>query len=310
MSAIISVVIPLYNSEKYIARCIESVINQSFKSIEVIIIDDNSSDNSSIIVASYLEKNHNIKYIKNNSQFGVSYCRNIGLHNVDSKYIMFLDSDDWIDLNCLSRAIEKFNSNDDIDIVVWEIKTALQDLKICERYQYAYDNILTSNMALSLLSHTFANEYFLSPLVGCKLFKTSFLIKNKIKFIDTFYEDDIFSFLAIYYANKIGIVTGCSLYYYQHPKSLTHNFSEKHIHDLFITFKTLYDVINKNQNPLRGKESFYRYLQKCMNSLLKRLEDCISNIDESNKYKALFLADFSSTINIEEYYMFCSSLIV
>ncbi|MBQ7067133.1 MAG: glycosyltransferase family 2 protein [Lachnospiraceae bacterium] len=308
MPALISVIIPMYNSEKYIARCIESIINQSFNNIELVIIDDNSDDNSGNIVASYIENYNNIKYIKNSSRRGASYCRNVGLNSINSQYVMFLDSDDWLDLNCLARAIKKFTSNNHIDIVVWEIKTALQDLKISERYQYAYDNVLTSNMALSLLTHSFTNEYFLSPLLGCKLFKTSFLIKNHLKFIDTFYEDDAFSFLALYHANKIGIVTGCNLYYFQHPKSLTHNFSEKHIYDLFKSFKFLYTAIN--QDTVRGKEHFYKYLQKCINSLLERLEDCVSNVDEINKYKALLLSEFTITIDINEYYKYCSSLVL
>ena len=106
----IAVIIPLYNSEKYIGRCIESVINQSFHNTELIIIDDNSNDNSSKIVSSYMDNYSNIFYFKNKFQIGVSECRNYGLSISNCPYTMFLDSDDWLDLNCLSRAIEKFTS--------------------------------------------------------------------------------------------------------------------------------------------------------------------------------------------------------
>lgn len=160
MSGMVSVIIPLYNSEKYIVRCIESVINQSYNNLEIIIIDDNSNDKSSEIVKWYLNKYNNIRYIKNKVRLGVSQCRNIGLLEAESQYVLFLDSDDWIDLNCLKKAVEKFDSDYQIDIVVWEIKTALHNMEICKRYQYLYDNILTSNMAISLLTHTFSNEFF------------------------------------------------------------------------------------------------------------------------------------------------------
>lgn len=303
----IAVIIPLYNSEKYIGRCIESVINQSFHNTELIIIDDNSNDNSSKIVSSYMDNYSNIFYFKNKFRIGVSECRNYGLSISNCPYIMFLDSDDWLDLNCLSRAIEKFTLNRNIDIVIWEIKTALHDMKICDRYQYNYDNVLTSNMALSLLSHTFSNEYFLSPLIGCKLFRTSLLKENNLRFINTFYEDDIFSFLTLFYAKKIGLITGCNLYYFQHPDSLTHNFSEKHIHDLFSSFKELYSWLSNNTNKPIYKEHFYKYFQKCINALLERLHDCVSNVDEQNRYKAMLLTDFAS-FNVQEYYKYCSVL--
>lgn len=306
MNKLISIIIPLYNSEKYIARCIESIINQSFKDFEIIVVDDNSSDNSYKIVCSYINKSNNIKCLKNSIQQGPSYCRNFGLENSKSKYVMFLDSDDWLDLNCLSYAIEKFESDNLIDIVIWEIKTALHDSKICTRYKYIYNNTLTSEMALSLLTHTFRNEYFLSPLLGCKLFKTSLLEKNKLRFIDTFYEDDIFTFLALNSATKIGIVTGCNLYYYQHPQSLTHNFSDKHIYDLFTSFNFLYNKIKKGD--LNEKKYFYMYLQKCITSLLQRLDDCVSDIDEIGRYKSLLLTSFTKQINTEEFFNFCSSL--
>lgn len=310
MSGMVSVIIPLYNSEKYIVRCIESVINQSYNDLEIIIIDDNSNDKSSEIVKRYLNKYDNIKYIKNEVRLGASQCRNIGLLEAESQYVLFLDSDDWIDLNCLKKAVEKFDSNSQIDIVVWEIKTALHNMEICKRYQYLYDNILTSNMAISLLTHTFSNEFFLSPLLGCKLFKTKLIKQNNITFIDTFYEDDIFSFLAFYNSEKIGLITGCSLYYYQHPASLTHNFSEKHVHDLFVSFDILYQKIIVENGAHHNVENYYKYLKKCIDSLIERMNDCVSNYDEQNRYKTLIFEDFSSKINVREYYEICSVLTI
>lgn len=306
MNAKVSVVVPLYNSEKYIRRCIESIINQSYNNVELIIIDDNSNDKSSQIVMSYLQTYSNIRYIKTENNLGPSHCRNIGLTNIDSKYVLFLDSDDWIDLNCISKAIDKFESNKEIDVVVWEIKTAHKDFEINKRYQYNYNNTISNFMALSLLSHSFTNEYFLSPLLGCKLIKTSLLINNQISFIDTFYEDDVFTFLSLYYSKKIGIVTGCNLYYYQHSESLTHHFNQKHICDLFLSFNSLYKAIDLSQEYSR--EIFYKYMQKCMNSLIQRMNDCVSSTSELAYYKTLLLDNFYSTVNINEYYKYCQTL--
>lgn len=199
----VSVIIPLYNGEKYIGRCIESIINQSYKNIEIIVVDDNSNDSGIKIVEKYQHIYDKLIYIKNDNTLGPAMTRNIGLKYAHSEYILFLDCDDWIDLNCIEKATKKFEENANIDIVVWEIKTAFQHSKISSRYKYSYNNIITNTMALTLLSHTFENEYFLSPLLGCKLFKKALIDKYTILFPNTIYEDDMFTFLSFLYAEKI-----------------------------------------------------------------------------------------------------------
>lgn len=95
---LISIVIPIYNSEKFLEECILSVLNQTYKNIELILVDDGSTDNSSLICKKYLEKDLRVKYIKNINS-GVSVARNIGIENSEGKYICFVDSDDIIEKN-------------------------------------------------------------------------------------------------------------------------------------------------------------------------------------------------------------------
>lgn len=301
----VSVIVPIYNGEKYIARCIESILNQSYKNIELIIVDDNSTDSSYKIIKQYLNSYTCIKYIKNDVRIGPAESRNRGLKYSQSEYILFLDCDDWIDLNCVKKAIDKFESDQDIDVVIWEIKTAYEYGKISCRYEYLYNNTLTNTMALSLLSHSLENEFFLSPLLGCKLFKKSLLDSNKIIFPDTIYEDDVFTFLSFLSANKVALITGSCLYYYQHSSSLTHHFSEKHITDFFKSFVLLYDCLEDNQ-----KEYFYKYLTKSLQSMLICLHNNISDSETMKKYKALTFSLFYLNINIEEYYSYSFSITI
>ena len=92
----ISIIIPMYNAEKYIARCLESVINQSFNDIEIIIVNDGSTDKSLEICRKYAEVDERI-VILNKENNGVSVARNQGMNVATGEYIMFVDSDDWID---------------------------------------------------------------------------------------------------------------------------------------------------------------------------------------------------------------------
>ncbi len=301
----VSVIIPLYNGEKYIVRCIESVINQSYKDIEIIIVDDNSADSGKEIIQEYQKHYNNIKYIRNLKTLGASKTRTIGLQNSTSNYILFLDCDDWIDLNSIEKAVQKFELDSEIDIVIWEIKTAFQNNKICSRYQYLYNNVLTNTMALSLLAHTVENEFFLSPLLGCKLFKKELIEKNNIFFPDTIYEDDMFTYLAFVYSRKIALVTGSSLYYYQHSNSLTHHFSERNIIDFFQTFRQLYEYIPSNK-----LENFYKYLNKSLSAMIDNMIINTRDPILQTKYKTLIFKEFYNCINIEEYYSFSFSITI
>ena len=92
----ISVIIPVYNTEKYIKRCLESVVNQSFKNIEIVIVDDCSPDNSHSIIESYQKNDSRIKYIKHPHNKGLLWARITGIRNATGKYILHLDADDAI----------------------------------------------------------------------------------------------------------------------------------------------------------------------------------------------------------------------
>ncbi|HAS37211.1 MAG TPA: glycosyltransferase family 2 protein, partial [Ruminococcaceae bacterium] len=95
MSALVSIIIPVYNLEKYIKHCLESVVNQTYKELEIICIDDGSTDGSAEIIKSMAENDPRIKYIYQENA-GVSAARNKGLDTATGEYVMFVDGDDYI----------------------------------------------------------------------------------------------------------------------------------------------------------------------------------------------------------------------
>ncbi len=105
----ISIIIPVYNTEIYIAKCLESTINQTYKNLEIICIDDESNDNSLSVLHQYEQKDNRIKiYTQKNSGQGI--CRNNGIKYATGEYIMFVDSDDWLDLSATEEIIKTFIS--------------------------------------------------------------------------------------------------------------------------------------------------------------------------------------------------------
>lgn len=113
---LISIILPVYNVEKYISRCVESLINQTYTNIEIILVDDGSTDKSYTICEKYAEKDLRVKlFHKQNG--GVSSARNVGLKNSNGEYITFVDSDDWVKEDMLEHLFKKLNDNNaDISI--------------------------------------------------------------------------------------------------------------------------------------------------------------------------------------------------
>ena len=103
----ISVIIPVYNKQKYLNKCIESVLNSSFSDVEIICVDDYSTDGSRDVLKKIAQKNKQIILIENDENKGVSYSRNVGINAANGKYIAFLDSDDYLDKQALENYYEK-----------------------------------------------------------------------------------------------------------------------------------------------------------------------------------------------------------
>ena len=128
----VSIIIPAYNSEKFIKRCLDSVINQIYKNLEIIVIDDASKDNTKQIIKEYAEKDNRIRPFYSSENKGVSFSRNIGLKASTGEYIMFVDSDDELTKDAVRRMIDiavKYNSDyvDSYEIV----KYTKRNNKVC-----------------------------------------------------------------------------------------------------------------------------------------------------------------------------------
>ena len=208
----ISVIVPVYNVEKYIKKCIESILNQTFNNFELILVNDGSTDKSGEICDLYLKRDTRIKVIhKNNS--GVSDTRNVGIKNSLGKYIQFIDPDDWIEKDLLMmvyKTIEKEKS----DVVFCGIKR--------ERF---LNGDITENIASEeLVRNINKNKSYdairlrnedLFGFTWCKLFKSSIIKENNILFDKrlSLAEDEKFTCDYYRYVNKISIIRKAYYHY-------------------------------------------------------------------------------------------------
>lgn len=117
MNPLISVIVPVYNVEPYLRKCLDSIVNQTYKNLEIILVDDGSTDNSGIICDEYDEKDKRIKVVHQINQ-GVSIARNVGLDLCSGDYITFVDSDDWCELDYFEKVIQNINVYKNIDVII------------------------------------------------------------------------------------------------------------------------------------------------------------------------------------------------
>lgn len=114
---LLSIIIPVYNASEFIAETLDSAISQTYKSIEIICVDDCSTDNSAEIISTYIQKHNNITYIKNSKNMGLSTSRNNGIDLSESEYILPLDSDDIIDKTYCEKAMNTFKADPTISVI-------------------------------------------------------------------------------------------------------------------------------------------------------------------------------------------------
>lgn len=220
---LISIIIPVYNTEHYLRRCLDSVITQSLNAIEIIIINDGSTDGSKNIITSYQQCDSRIVVIHQSNQ-GLSTARNNGIKIAKGDYIAFLDSDDSMDQNTLEE-LYKTAYKTDADIVVGQIKTVLNE-KI----------IRVSNLPLALSDYPFDNiiDYKISPSVCSKLYKKQLFINNHIRFpIGHNYEENITSIKLFFHAQKVAYRNNVYINYHRRDESITNTPSLQNMQDVF-----------------------------------------------------------------------------
>ncbi len=218
----ISIIIPVYNSEKYLVRCLDSISRQSFEDFEVILVNDGSTDSSAQICDEYARKDSRYKVIhcRNN---GVSVARNIGIDNASGLYISFIDSDDWVENDYLKSMIDVANSS--VDIIISGI--------VCD-YKDGNRKILTMEDCVSSICNSqFFHKLIKSRLLFgpvAKLYKSDVLRRNNLKFIaDVSYgEDRLFNYDYMRHVTTVATVSRACYHYVMHNSDSlsTRNYSD------------------------------------------------------------------------------------
>lgn len=296
----ISVIIPIYNTEKYLSECLNSVLNQTFEDIEVICIDDGSTDKSLEILNKFAKQDPRIKILKQQNQYA-GVARNNGLKIANGDYIFFVDSDDYIIHETLQLLYDKITSTD-------------SDISICRPFEYINEthvikeilwslrlDILGDKKSFSYLD--FPEQFFqiFEAWPWDKLYKKELLDKFNIRFSELrSCEDVIFVFLAMIHAKKITYIEDFCTYHRIHKYSMDLN---RDPFNLFYIYKDIEHELRRIDKYDCLKKSFLNQLCKVSNHHIRIAKPLIKKYKIFKYIKTKLFEDFLID-HIEESYFY------
>ena len=297
----ISVIVPVYNTEKYVEKCLKSIVEQKMKDIEIIVVNDGSTDNSESKIQNFIKENKNldIQYLKKQNG-GLSDSRNFAIPYVHGKYISFVDSDDYISEDLYSN-LEKY-MDDDFDLIKFKMQKVDENGNILEKLEGPTFEKCTGEEGYEKLC---TSDKFLDP--ACiYLYKTKFFKENNFKYErGTFHEDFGLTSLIILNAKKFVSTGEYGYYYVQSNSSITRevNYDKeiKKAKDLLIHYDNMIKNIEAYNITKKSKDLVKRYYTNTVILKAKdlkgiELRQYIKEIQIRKIYKNIIPSDLKQTI--------------
>lgn len=272
----ISIIVPVYNTEKYLEKCLESLINQTLKDIEIICVNDGSTDKSVEILNNFAKKDKRIKIISQKNK-GQSAARNEGIKIAKGKYIGFLDSDDWADRTMFEKLYENATKFD-AEISMCSITTFDEKTNIYNKSD--------PYMTLDLFSQNFENRAFnpketydfifrICVTPWNKIYKKSFLNKYNILFEEGLnFEDNVFFYKTFFQAKKI-CLTKENLIFYRLNSKTSYTFGNQDFKklDFFKIFDLIEEFLKEKKYYKKLEEYFKSYKKGTLTYWFKKIND-------------------------------------
>lgn len=289
---LVSIIIPVYNVENFLNDCLESVLNQTYNNVEVIAVDDGSTDNSPNILNKYARKYPNLKVYLQHINQGQGVARNIGLEKSEGDYILFVDSDDYIELDTVKYLVEVMEETN-VDFVRFNATSFSSGGEIIKEESYRFSQYLTEKKVYSKENY---KKIYLSfmPSPVLYIFNKDLLSKNDITFpAEIIHEDEVFSTLLFLYATSCVYVNKD---FYKRRYRAGSTMTKKTEEQIERSFKSYLQIIeiykellsnNKKLSP--GQQFFLKYRINSIYHPLKqqaksiRQKELIDNVSD-NKY--------------------------
>lgn len=314
-NSLVSVIVPVYNVEKYLKRCLDSIVNQTYKNIEIICIDDGSPDRSIDILREFEKKDNRVKVIRQQNM-GLSGARNTGIDKAQGEYIIFVDSDDYIETKM-------------IELMVQKIEKQNHDLVVCgviyrkSKTEYTAVNIKKIEELLSKsIRKIDGKQYFkivtsktslFTAAAWNKMYRRKIIIEKEIRFpVGRLYEDLLFVFEYLFNCTSVGVVPEALYdYYISRPGSITNKINKNDIDDTLFTYGQIINYLeNNNFSEIADSIEFKDYMFLWINRATifklesmthlykwKEIDKVFDNLKKNSQYRKLCFDILSKSKN-------------
>lgn len=293
----ISIIVPVYNTEKYLEQCIESILTQTYNNFELILINDGSTDNSKKICEKYQEKDERVSLF-NTSNNGVSSARNLGIEKCTGKYITFIDSDDYIERQTLELIINKVEDND--LLIIGEVKDFYKNDTLIKSKK---ENSLMKDLTIDNIRNnikTIFSEIKMDS-VHCKIYLNKIIKEKQLRFNEkvNIREDTLFNIQYLRYCCKLKSLNK-ELYHFRINEDIQYMAKRKvdinncnALYDEFNLFKKYFGILDNHQNQIINKIIFNFYYEYLLyfykiekNSIMKNYL-CVKELAQNEKFTFL-----------------------
>lgn len=286
---LVSVVVPVYKVEQYLKKCVESIINQTYKNLEIILVDDGSPDDCGKICEEFAIKDDRIKVL-HKTNGGLSDARNFGLSIAKGEYICFVDSDDFVNEYYVEKMLESaLKNNSDICACNFEYFNGNGKTWIRKEKD---EKVYSSSEAIKDI---FGLEQNTEVMVWNKLYKRSLFVDNNIKYpVGRIHEDNFTTYKLYDKANNISLINDKLYYYLQRGNSIMSTFNQKRFDILIAVDETKEYFKDKREiEPFRECNELMIYLS-LINNMIKANYDGkekLEIVDRIRKNKKIFLTN-------------------
>ena len=291
---LISIIVPIYNVEKYLKKCIESIINQTYKNIEIILVDDGSPDNCGKICEEYSQKDKRIIVIHKENG-GLSDARNKGIDIAKGDYLTFIDSDDFVNIDYIEKLYSSIKLNN-TELAQCGISKVNENNEIIEKLNYDENYIKTSHEILNELygKHLIENVVVWNKMYAKELFKNIRFPVGKI------HEDEFTTYKLIYYSKNVAIVSDSLYNYRQNNASIMgRKFNIKRLNLLEALEQRIQFFWDKNEKDLYEK-SVKVYLEQLRMYYIKTKKYIRNSKEIQQDIKRKYKIEYKKFMKVKE----------
>lgn len=288
---LVSVIVPIYGVEKYLENCLTSILNQTYRNLEIILVDDGSPDNCGAICDEYALKDSRIKVIHKQNQ-GLGYARNTGLEIAMGEYVYFIDSDDWIELNTIETLVSNMISND-VDLVMMGFKKSTEtqstSYSIVDKNTLYIGDSVQKKVLLPMVAQdsSIKEDFTINMCVWTNLYKREIIEKNNISFFserEYLSEDICFNLSYLLNTQKMVIIPETLYNYRYNPTSLTNKYKGNEFDKLKKLYSEIQNIITQgNLNYIVEYRTERFFITKTREILFRIANDSALSKQEKNR---------------------------